>query len=99
MNHRVVIRGMTYVVGTISSDTAMTINPEYRGVNNATSVKMAAVIDYRVRELLDDPTLPAEPQTHLTAQGFSKEGPILTGPAAQGTRPRRYFSSTTTGLE
>lgn len=45
---RVVIRGMTYIVGSISSDTALTINPEYRGVNNATSVKMAAVIDYRV---------------------------------------------------
>ena len=45
---RIVIRGMTYIVGTISSDTVMTINPEYRGVNNATSVKMAAVIDYRV---------------------------------------------------
>ena len=45
---RIVIRGMTYVVGTITSDTALTINPEYRGVNNATSVKIAAVIDNRV---------------------------------------------------
>jgi len=45
---RIVIRGMTYVVGSITSDTALTINPEYRGVNNATSVKMAAVIDYRI---------------------------------------------------
>lgn len=45
---RIVIRGMTYIVGSVTSDTALTINPEYRGVNNATSVKMAAVIDYRV---------------------------------------------------
>ncbi len=45
---RIVIRGMTYIVGTITSDTALTINPEYRGVNNATSVKIAAIIDDRV---------------------------------------------------
>lgn len=45
---RIVIRGMTYVVGTITSDTAMTINPEYRGVSSASSVKIAAVIDTRI---------------------------------------------------
>jgi hypothetical protein len=44
----IVIRGMTYKVGTITSDTALTINPEYRGVNNSSGIKMAAVIDYRV---------------------------------------------------
>jgi hypothetical protein len=45
---RIVIRGMTYMVGNITDDNTMTINPEYRGVNNASSVKIAAVIDNRV---------------------------------------------------
>jgi hypothetical protein len=45
---RIVIRGMTYMVGSITDDNTMTINPEYRGVNNASSVKIAAVIDRRV---------------------------------------------------
>jgi hypothetical protein len=44
----VVIRGMTYRVGSIASDTALTINPEYRGVNNSSGIKMATVIDYRI---------------------------------------------------
>jgi len=44
---RIVIRGMTYMVGSITDDNTMTINPEYRGVNNASSVKIAAVIDRR----------------------------------------------------
>jgi hypothetical protein len=44
----VVIRGMTYRVGSITSDTAMTINPEYRGVNNSSGIKMATVIDDRI---------------------------------------------------
>jgi hypothetical protein len=44
----IVIRGMTYKVGTITSDTALTINPEYRGVNNSSGIKMAAVIDTRI---------------------------------------------------
>jgi len=44
----VVIRGMTYRVGSITSDTAMTINPEYRGVNNSSGIKIATVIDDRI---------------------------------------------------
>lgn len=44
----VIIRGMTYKVGTISHDTALTINPEYRGVNSSSGIKMAAVIDQRI---------------------------------------------------
>jgi hypothetical protein len=44
----VVIRGMTYRVGSIASDTSMTINPEYRGVNNSSGIKMATVIDDRI---------------------------------------------------
>jgi hypothetical protein len=45
---RIVIRGMTYMVGSITDDNTMTINPEYRGVNNASSVKIATVIDRRI---------------------------------------------------
>jgi hypothetical protein len=68
--------------------------------NAATSPEAIAVIDYRVRELLDDPNLPDEPATHVLAQGYSSAGPQKTGPSSQaGARPRRYFSSTTTGLE
>ena len=44
----IVIRGMTYRVGSIASDTALTINPEYRGVNNSSGIKMATVIDDRI---------------------------------------------------
>jgi len=66
----------------------------------SSSAEALAVIDYRVRELLDDPTLPDEPITHLAAQGYSSQGPDKTGPTTiPGARPRRYFSSTTTGLE
>jgi hypothetical protein len=66
----------------------------------ATSPEAIAVIDYRVRELLDDPNLPDEPATHVTSQGYNTQGPQKTGPSTQvNARPRRYFSSTTTGLE
>ena len=79
------------------------VQREYTELNTARSAasspEVLAVIDYRLRELLDDPSLPPEPITHITAQGFTEAGPKLTGPAAPGTRPRRYFSSTTTGLE
>jgi hypothetical protein len=44
----VVIRGMTYRIGTITNDTTLTINPEYRGVNNSSGIKMATVIDTRI---------------------------------------------------
>jgi hypothetical protein len=45
---RIVIRGMTYIVGTITNDNTMTINPEYRGVSNSSGVKIATVIDTRI---------------------------------------------------
>jgi hypothetical protein len=68
--------------------------------NAASSQEALAVIDYRVRELLDDPSLPEEPASHLTSQGFTPIGPQKTGPSTTpNSRPRRYFSSTTTGLE
>jgi hypothetical protein len=44
----IVIRGMTYRVGTITNDTTLTINPEYRGVNNSSGIKMATIIDTRI---------------------------------------------------
>jgi len=44
----IVIRGMTYRVGSITDDLTMTINPEYRGVNNSSGIKIAQVIDQRV---------------------------------------------------
>jgi len=44
----IVIRGMTYRVGSITDDNSMSINPEYRGVNNASGIKIAQVIDSRV---------------------------------------------------
>ena len=44
----IVIRGMTYKVGSITDDNTMTINPEYRGVNASSSIKYALVSDQRV---------------------------------------------------
>jgi len=96
--------------GSVKYPDSFSIRDIQREYNELVTAKSAAsspealqVIDYRVRELLDDPTLPAEPITHVAAQGFSAEGPQKTGPAPQGSsttlRPRRYFSSTTTGLE
>lgn len=80
------------------------VQREYNELNTAKAAasdpQTLALIDYRVRELLDDPNLPAEPSTHLAGQGFSGEGPQKTGPTTQpGARPRRYFATTTTGLE
>jgi hypothetical protein len=45
---RIVIRGMTYMVGTITSDNALTINPEYRGINNSSGIKISTIIDQRI---------------------------------------------------
>lgn len=45
---RIVIRGMTYMVGSIANDNSMTINPEYRGVNDAVGIKIAGVLDTRI---------------------------------------------------
>jgi hypothetical protein len=44
----IVIRGMTYKVGTITNDNNLTINPEYRGINSSSGIKIATVIDQRV---------------------------------------------------
>jgi len=45
---RIIIRGMTYMVGSITDDNTMTVNPEYRGTSNASGVKIAVVIDQRI---------------------------------------------------
>ncbi len=42
---RVVIRGMTHTVTQVISDSQLTVAPDYRGVNNATNVKMCKTID------------------------------------------------------
>jgi hypothetical protein len=69
--------------------------------NAASDPQTLALIDYRVRELLDDPSLPPEPQSHLSGQGIDTI-PVPTGSPATnkpGARPRRYFTSTLTGIE
>ena len=48
VGNNIVIRGMTYKVGSITDDNTMTINPEYRGVNTSSNIKIAAIIDTRV---------------------------------------------------
>ena len=45
---RIVIRGMTYMVGSIADDNTMTINPAYRGVSASSGIKLALTLDYRV---------------------------------------------------
>ena len=45
---RIVIRGMTYMVGSITNDNNLTINPAYRGVNASSGVKLALTLDTRV---------------------------------------------------
>ena len=44
----IVIRGMTYRVGGVMDDNSMSINPEYRGVNASSGIKIASVLDQRV---------------------------------------------------
>ncbi len=45
---KIVIRGMTHTVTEVISDTQMTVAPDYRGVNNAASVKICKIIDLKV---------------------------------------------------
>jgi hypothetical protein len=48
VGNNIVIRGMTYKVGSITDDNTMTVNPEYRGVSVSTNIKISAIIDTRV---------------------------------------------------
>jgi hypothetical protein len=43
---RVVIRGMSHVVSSITSDTVMSVTPDFRGSVNVSNVKMVKTIDY-----------------------------------------------------
>jgi hypothetical protein len=42
---RIVIRGMSHVVSQITSDTSMTVSPDFRGVSNVTDVKVCKTLD------------------------------------------------------
>lgn len=44
----VVIRGMTYKVGSITDDNTMTVNPEFRGVNASSGIKISVILDTRI---------------------------------------------------
>ena len=45
---KIVIRGMTQYVTQVSSDTSMTVTPDYRGVQNASGVKATVVEETRI---------------------------------------------------
>jgi hypothetical protein len=42
---RLVIRGMTHVVASITSQTSMTVTPDWRGINSVTGVKACKIVD------------------------------------------------------
>jgi hypothetical protein len=42
---RIVIRGMTHVVSAVTSDTAMSVTPDYRGVSDVTGAKAVKTVD------------------------------------------------------
>jgi hypothetical protein len=47
---RIVIKGMTHVVATITSQTAMTVTPDFRGVTNITGAKVCKVQDLIINQ-------------------------------------------------
>jgi hypothetical protein len=47
---KIVIRGMTQYVTQVSSDTSLTVTPDYRGVTNAIGVKSSLVQETRVKQ-------------------------------------------------
>jgi len=46
----VTIRGMTHIVTHVDSQTSMTVNPDFRGVNNVSNAKMSLVSEVRVQQ-------------------------------------------------
>ena len=42
---KIALRGMTHIVTSIASQTSMTVNPDFRGVNNVTGVKVCLIQD------------------------------------------------------
>ena len=47
---RVVIRGMSHIVSSITSDTVMTVTPDFRGASNVANVKMVKTLDYIISQ-------------------------------------------------
>ena len=47
---RIIIKGMTHVVSHVTSDTAMTVTPDWRGVINITGAKVALVSDKKAKQ-------------------------------------------------
>lgn len=47
---KIVIRGMTHYVTQVSSDTAMSVTPDYRGSSNASGVKASLVQETRIKQ-------------------------------------------------
>lgn len=47
---KIVIRGMTHYVTQVSSDTAMTVTPDYRGVTNVAGVKASIVQETKIKQ-------------------------------------------------
>ena len=47
---RIVIKGMTHVVTQITSQTSMTVTPDYRGASNAVAAKVCKVEDFVVKQ-------------------------------------------------
>jgi hypothetical protein len=47
---RIIIKGMTHVISHVTSDTAMTVTPDWRGVINITGAKVALVSDKKAKQ-------------------------------------------------
>ncbi len=47
---RVIIKGMTHVVSHVTSNTSMTVTPDFRGVTNVTGSKIMLVTDKKVKQ-------------------------------------------------
>ena len=45
---RIVIRGMSHIVTSITNDTSLTMSPDYRGTNTSSGIKVAKTIDFIV---------------------------------------------------
>jgi hypothetical protein len=47
---KIAIRGMTHYISQVSSNTAMTVTPDYRGTTNVTGIKASLVQDTRISQ-------------------------------------------------
>jgi hypothetical protein len=47
---KIVIKGMTHVVTNISSQTSMTVTPDYRGASNAVASKLCLIVDQIINQ-------------------------------------------------